>query len=1436
MTFILGQHALEGLPQGAGQPAGILHGEPVAVGDAVQLAARGELFDHFAPEAIVRRGAEHLDDPVPGVQPRGGGADPLQGLALQFAVVDHPGRPHAAHQRGGAGLAGQQAAHHVGRLRVPAVLGQQVEGMQPGEAVVAVQLEGLEEGRQCIGLAFGHQQGMATEAMGDGLARFQADHLVGGSQVGLGVAAVVVQVGQLAPAVVGIRVHPQQCVEFGLGALAVVVAQAHAGAVERQFHRWRAAPAGRLEQGIQLVLTAAFQQQAGQLVVGAPVPGGELQGAAQGLFAGFVSAFLLGQGQPGVAVAGTPFHQAAGQGEGPLGLVQRGAVAAQLVPGPAVAGLVEQDALGLVGTGGHLAALAQHVAEPGAQVGVVGGALEHAAQHGFGLVEAGALLHQGFHVEAHALGPQRVDPQAVAQGLAALGVAALVTQQQGALQAQARHLAEAFLGTGQQGVGLVGAFEEGQLAGGDHPQLPGVRLALQGGLELLQQRGIVQQGAGLVGVGEPAVAEVHLLHQLGVDVGQGFVQFLAAGAAVQQHAQGVVVVDAAGQRQAEGLAGGLATAGLQVHEAEGGLGAGGAVLHLDGPLAGLQGFVVAPEAGQGHGQFADRPGVLGVAGQQAQQGGLGVFQGAPLGPLHGQVGDAPVMGEARHQGFDVGVHGLFAGALQQQVHLQAVHAHVQRVQFGGFAAPGLGLFEVTAGALAVQHGGTQPVAAPADRFGAFEQGLVQLQFADAPVEVGQAEQQRGVARALFDGLLQDLAALPGEVQLLQAFGEGQARAGVQAAQACLPATQEGQALLLPAEEAQGAEVLDAEAFVGVVQAGGDAVVVAGRLALAGAPQLAGQFVPGQGVGRCLAQDAGQQAAGLGGVAAVLAEDAGVAHQQHGVAPAFLAVLGEPVEVDFAAFQLGQRGGLGEDQVGVFGEALQQRLGGFQHLALAAVVPAEGAQALVGQAVLGRGLAQGLEGGLGLFAVVHFQGADQAVVVIPHVAFGQFQPVQPVGFLGGQQEHAARAGGALALQQADGEGFAEVGLAGVADQQGATGFVVAHHGLQVAAAGVLQGQGEGDAAVDQGTAGGPVHGELTGQPAVALAPSALGLVGGAVVADLLGHFEVADGAAPVTGQRGEGGRYAGHVVLADEAHRQQAAPALGLGEVLGDLAVERRLRLQGQAMPGGQVAAQAGDVAPAGGVPAAHALLHQRRQLFAMGQPVLSLVEGFAFDQQVGELGTQAGALAARTIGPQARQSSVLAAELQFQLRGLVLGAAVVGAFGEHGFAEGQGFFVAVLLLQAVGALHRQPRVAGQQALGFGVAFGAAVEVTQQRVQVTEEGQPFGAQLGRLGQPAVEPLDEAPGAVLPATREQEARIAQACLGGFGVAAEGAPGQGVGQARRAHVADQAAGQRQGGGVAPLAVVTQAAGQGMGLEEQATVGQRLDGVQQLGALVGG
>ena len=348
--------------------------------------------------------------------------------------------------------------------------------------------------------------------MGDGLAGFQAHHLAGRFHVGGIVAGIVLPVGQGAPAIEG-RLALQQLAQLGQGAGQVLSSRVARG---------RTGP-GRGVAPPQQGASSSWRSSSKRLRPAAPRPAGCWRCGGAGSVPGpgampapWPRSPLPARPAPARRrrrrrAGGSPRASSRGARASPgrrcsgaTGSIPSRCRAPRAAPSPPRWPL-------------RPGCRARPARSPGRHAArCCRGAGEHAAQQLLGSSRS-APSSSRLDVEAHAARPQRVDAKALAQGLAALGVLLLAALQLGALQGQARHQREALDGRLQQVLGLLRVAHLGLLGGDHHPQLPEVGTLLQGLAQLLQQHLWLQQPARLLRVGQPAVAEGDLGHQLAVD-------------------------------------------------------------------------------------------------------------------------------------------------------------------------------------------------------------------------------------------------------------------------------------------------------------------------------------------------------------------------------------------------------------------------------------------------------------------------------------------------------------------------------------------------------------------------------------------------------------------------------------------------------------------------------------------------------------------------------------------------------------------------------------------------------------------------------------------------------------------------------------------------------------------------------------------------------
>jgi hypothetical protein len=193
-------------------------------------------------------------------------------------------------------------------------------------------------------------------------------------------------------------------------------------------------------------------------------------------------------------------------------------------------------------------------------------------------------------------------------------------------------------------------------------------------------------------------------------------------------------------------------------------------------------------------------------------------------------------------------------------------------------------------------------------------------------------------------------------------------------------------------------------------------------------------------------------------------------------------------------------------------------------------------------------------------IMPVKSAEQGVVFVVERCFRQFDPFEPRGLGGWQQDQAARTGRGVGVQSDRIQHFHPAALVGVANEEGFTGVIIADDGLLVPHADALGGEEKRGATVKKRAGGGEGDAEFAHEPSLVDGPLPLGVRCGAVVANGFCDGELLDWTVPIAGEYRQRGRRAGEVVLPYEGRRQQDAapvPRRSL-QTIGDALVERAL--------------------------------------------------------------------------------------------------------------------------------------------------------------------------------------------------------------------------------------------------------------------------------------
>lgn len=303
-------------------------------------------------------------------------------------------------------------------------------------------------------------------------------------------------------------------------------------------------------------------------------------------------------------------------------------------------------------------------------------------------------------------------------------------------------------------------------------------------------------------------------------------------------------------------------------------------------------------------------------------------------------------------------------------------------------------------------------------------------------------------------------------------------------------------------------------LVGVVEAGGEPVELERLLDLAALVQEVGEDVVVQGRAGRRGDGLSEQPHRLRVPARVGAQLLGVLAPEIGAAPPRrereVADLAEAV---LAAHEVPQAAHALVGEARLVGEERGELVEGRETRGIIAVVVGEGdARAQGNPALRGAGL-EGLAGLRRGVAILGGERAERLVLELVELGLREREPLEQGGALPGDERHPARAGGAVAGEEALRLDLDLAALVRVAQEQRSPAPVVADDRLEVPARDLARAEREGHSAVEQRHRCFPGDGEGARDPAVALEPVALHVVGGAAVADLLGQREVVDGLVP-----------------------------------------------------------------------------------------------------------------------------------------------------------------------------------------------------------------------------------------------------------------------------------------------------------------------------------
>ena len=868
---------------------------------------------------------------------------------------------------------------------------------------------------------------------------------------------------------------------------------------------------------------------------------------------------------------------------------------------------------------------------------------------------------------------------------------------------------------GSPGVAVGGreASRVGMLPDDGGPRLPQIGPHGEEGVELRLEFGFLQQGVRARAVGEDPIPDERLADEFPVHEGQcrPLSRHLRRGP--EQAGQGAGQVGIECQRPAQAVSRGLAFSGVEQHLAAHGMGGRAERLEQFGLVERREGGGKVAVGAVSQGALALRPRVGGLDGEQRRDGG-DVLGGAAPGVVH-QGADAQLVQrdrvrEADEDPFEMLFRGGAAAGidLRQQAEQRPVRGGVERLAHeefaavrdgGGRVAGEVGQFgggpgirrgqdlpsrqgqgarrQVVLPVAAVDRRGEEPqfavVRPAAERL--LQHGGGRAEFVPLAVRPMQrARRLRGLAAQATEARVQQLDGAPGFPQvaagheeLLPAIladrgaGRGEAEDGGRLAEVALVAV----------EGCQQAQVLGFGWLPG--EAAREQLPGAGPQAGVGG-KLAGEFPPEVRfrVGG-FRRAAFQPSAGLGG-ARQAAQDREFFQPQ----PTFL------------------------------GKERQQGLHGAERGGIVTVVVGQLAPGQQGDARGGSKRLQGSQRGPGGRPVVDVQRAALAVEPVEPGGFGQVGRVETGGrgrIVGRHDGHRARTAEGESLEKLLGQSLRLVALVGIAEDQRAAPGVVTDDRLQVPAVDGGRGQGEGDAAVQQGDGARPVGAEFTDDPAVGFRPVPLLVVERAAVADGLRDGRLVGGPLPEAGQGGERGGSARPLVLPDERHGVDDAAgllALRIAEALDALGVEKRGGHQrfGRVRRAGEIPELEPGLAPARSRPVEARFFLEQAQGFEAVQRQESLRRMLEFDLDVGQLPGHAGALdvsAGRVEGAFQQVDRLLVAPEQGQDVGGGLDRGTKPRLQPQGFPRGfERFGVAVGGDEQRAALAPHPGTVGRQ--------------------------------------------------------------------------------------------------------------------------------------------
>ena len=334
----------------------------------------------------------------------------------------------------------------------------------------------------------------------------------------------------------------------------------------------------------------------------------------------------------------------------------------------------------------------------------------------------------------------------------------------------------------------------------------------------------------------------------------------------------------------------------------------------------------------------------------------------------------------------------------------------------------------------------------------------------------------------------------------------------------------------------GVKVLPGRAFILVVEAGGEAIQFQrfeGRLLH---PQQAGQ-AGDPAESRPVAQGAPRPVTRVGEFPRVFCQFLGVAQKKDRRRLPTTADFAQQRQSFITLVALAEAVQFPQQQAPVVGKQLEQAVELAQTPGRIAVVPGERQDGLKHQGMFGRRGLQRFQDSGGFVAAMSIQRKRKKVELSAQLAVREVQGVKKSAPRERRECHAPGTGRALLFQERIRRVFEEMAIIGIAHDESALDLIVTDHGLGVAGGSAERGKLERHAAVQQRFGGRPCHGEFADNPALAFRPVPASVRGRPGVADVLGHFELADGLVPIRAQRGERCRSAGVLVLRHKRHGQ-----------------------------------------------------------------------------------------------------------------------------------------------------------------------------------------------------------------------------------------------------------------------------------------------------------